>query len=134
MSGIQGDRGPQPIPVRGAVFLGSDHGFRVEELVLDPPGPGEVRVRMLASGVCHSDLHVLDGDWARPVPVVMGHEGAGIVEAVGRGVGGPAEGAGGPAEGAGGPAEGAGAIASAGPRPGDQRRTTDERRPMSADR
>jgi len=73
--------------VRGAVFLGAAAGFRVEDLVLDPPGPGEVRVRMLASGVCRSDLHVLDGDWDRPVPVVMGHEGAATVEAVGPGVG-----------------------------------------------
>ena len=119
MSGNPGDRGPRPIPIRGAVFLGPERGVRVEELLLDPPGPGEVRVRMLASGVCHSDLHVLDGDWARPVPVVMGHEGAGIVEAVGPGAGGPADRAGGRAQEAGGPAEGAGAIASAGPRPGD---------------
>ena len=41
---------------------------------------------MLASGVCHSDLHVRDGEWDRPTPIVMGHEGAGIVEAVGPGV------------------------------------------------
>jgi S-(hydroxymethyl)glutathione dehydrogenase/alcohol dehydrogenase len=74
------------IPVRAAVFLGPAE-FRVEELLLDPPGPGEVSVRMLASGVCHSDLHVLDGDWERPAPVAMGHEGAGIVEAVGPGGG-----------------------------------------------
>ncbi len=77
----------EPHRIRGAVFLGPVEGFRVEELLLDPPGPGEVLVRMLASGVCHSDLHVLDGDWDRPVPVVMGHEGAGIVVAVGPGAG-----------------------------------------------
>jgi S-(hydroxymethyl)glutathione dehydrogenase/alcohol dehydrogenase len=59
----------------------------VEQLELDPPGPGEVRVRMLASGVCHSDLHVRDGEWQRPGPVVMGHEGAAVVEALGPGVG-----------------------------------------------
>ncbi|MFH0750416.1 MAG: alcohol dehydrogenase catalytic domain-containing protein, partial [Chloroflexota bacterium] len=75
------------IPVRAAVFLGAAAGLRVEDLLLDPPGPREVRVRMLASGVCRSDLHVLDGDWERPAPVAMGHEGAGIVEALGRGVG-----------------------------------------------
>jgi S-(hydroxymethyl)glutathione dehydrogenase/alcohol dehydrogenase len=79
--------GDQRTPVRAAVFLGAGAGFRVEDLLLDPPGPGEVRVRMLASGVCHSDLHVLDGDWNRPAPVAMGHEGAGIVEALGPGVG-----------------------------------------------
>ncbi len=58
----------------------------VEELTLDPPAAGEIRVRMLASGVCHSDLHVRDGEWQRPGPVVMGHEGAGVVEALGPGV------------------------------------------------
>lgn len=73
--------------VTAAVFLGAREGFRLEELVLDPPGPGEVLVRMAASGVCHSDLHVVDGEWDRPAPVAMGHEGAGIVEAVGPGVG-----------------------------------------------
>ena len=41
---------------------------------------------MLASGVCHSDLHVRDGEWDRPTPIVLGHEGSGIVEAVGPGV------------------------------------------------
>ncbi len=55
----------------------------VEELELDPPGPAEVRVAMLASGVCHSDLHVRDGEWQRPGPVVIGHEGAGLIEALG---------------------------------------------------
>src|SRR5690349_1773070 len=55
----------------------------VQELELIEPRAGEVRVRMLASGVCHSDLHVRDGEWDRPTPIVMGHEGAGIVEAVG---------------------------------------------------
>ncbi len=58
----------------------------VEPLELDPPRAGEVLVRMEASGVCHSDLHVRDGDWVRPGPIVLGHEGAGIVEAVGPGV------------------------------------------------
>lgn len=58
----------------------------ITELDLGQPGPGEVRIRMLASGVCHSDLHVRDGEWDRPTPLVMGHEGAGRVEAVGPGV------------------------------------------------
>lgn len=75
-------------PVTAAVFLGPGDGVRVETLLLDPPGPGEVLVRMAASGVCHSDLHVVDGEWERPAPVAMGHEGAGVVEAVGPGVGG----------------------------------------------
>jgi S-(hydroxymethyl)glutathione dehydrogenase/alcohol dehydrogenase len=57
----------------------------VELLDLADPRPGELLVRMTAAGVCHSDLHVRDGDWERPGPIVMGHEGAGIVEAVGEG-------------------------------------------------
>jgi S-(hydroxymethyl)glutathione dehydrogenase/alcohol dehydrogenase len=55
----------------------------IERLSLDDPRAGEVLVRMTASGVCHSDLHVRDGDWVRPGPIVMGHEGAGVIEAIG---------------------------------------------------
>ena len=55
----------------------------IETLTLDDPHAGEVLVRMTASGVCRSDLHVRDGDWQRPGPIVMGHEGAGVIEAVG---------------------------------------------------
>jgi S-(hydroxymethyl)glutathione dehydrogenase/alcohol dehydrogenase len=72
--------------VRGAVFERPGRPLVIEELGLDAPGPGEVRVRMLASGVCRSDLHVVDGDWARPTPLVLGHEGAAIVESLGEGV------------------------------------------------
>lgn len=75
----------QPIPVRAAVIQRPGVPTRVETLVLDPPRAGEVLVRMTASGVCHSDLHVRDGDWVRPGPIVLGHEGAGVVEAVGPG-------------------------------------------------
>jgi S-(hydroxymethyl)glutathione dehydrogenase / alcohol dehydrogenase len=75
-----------PITIRGAVLREPDGPVRVESLVLAAPRAGEVRVRILGSGVCHSDLHVRDGDWPRPLPVVMGHEGAGVVEAVGPGV------------------------------------------------
>ena len=49
------------------------------ELDLDPPGPGEVLVRMEAAGICHSDLSVVDGNRPRPVPMLLGHEAAGIV-------------------------------------------------------
>ena len=59
----------------------------VEEVELDPPAEGEVLVRMAASGVCHSCLFAADGSWkGQPVPVVLGDEGAGVVEAVGPGV------------------------------------------------
>ncbi|MEU6135172.1 alcohol dehydrogenase catalytic domain-containing protein [Nocardioides sp. NPDC047086] len=58
----------------------------VGELELDGPGPREVLVRMEAAGVCHSDLSVVDGNRRRPLPMLLGHEGAGIVEEVGRDV------------------------------------------------
>ncbi|MFH5773223.1 zinc-dependent alcohol dehydrogenase family protein [Paracoccus sp. NGMCC 1.201697] len=58
----------------------------VGELDLQPPRKGEVLVRVAAAGLCHSDLSVINGDRARPVPMVLGHEGAGIVEAVGEDV------------------------------------------------
>ena len=72
--------------IRGLVFAGAGQPLAVETLTLDAPGPGEVAVRMLASGVCHSDLHVVDGDWARPAPIVLGHEGSALVMALGPGV------------------------------------------------
>jgi S-(hydroxymethyl)mycothiol dehydrogenase len=59
----------------------------VEALELDPPGPGEALVRIEASGVCHTDLHIVRTDgWRHPLPVLLGHEGAAVVEAVGEGV------------------------------------------------
>ena len=59
----------------------------VERVLLEPPHAGEVLVRVAAAGVCHSDIHLVDGQlgpgrW----PMVLGHEGAGVVEAVGEGV------------------------------------------------
>lgn len=71
---------------RGAV-LTAQGGLEVAELELDPPGPGEALVRVEASGVCHTDLHIIQtGGWRHPLPVLLGHEGAGMVEAVGEGV------------------------------------------------
>ncbi|HET7203644.1 MAG TPA: zinc-dependent alcohol dehydrogenase family protein [Steroidobacteraceae bacterium] len=58
----------------------------IEEFDLAPPGPGEVLVRVRAAGLCHSDLSVIDGNRPRPMPMVLGHEMAGVVEAVGHGV------------------------------------------------
>lgn len=57
----------------------------VEDLHLGPPGPGELLVRIEAAGICHSDLSVVDGNRPRPVPMLLGHEAAGIVEAAGPG-------------------------------------------------
>jgi len=68
------------------------HGFRkpleIEEVPVPAPGPGEVLVKVIATGVCHTDLHAADGDWpVKPQPpFIPGHEGAGIVAAVGSGV------------------------------------------------
>jgi S-(hydroxymethyl)glutathione dehydrogenase/alcohol dehydrogenase len=72
--------------VRAAVLETPQTPLRIETLELDDPRPGEVLVRYGASGVCHSDLHVVDGEWRTPCPVVLGHEGAGTIEAVGDGV------------------------------------------------
>ncbi len=58
----------------------------VEELELDEPKEGEVLVRIVSAGVCHSDYHVMKGEWNPPLPMVLGHEGAGVVEKVGPGV------------------------------------------------
>ncbi|MFI2102578.1 alcohol dehydrogenase catalytic domain-containing protein [Isoptericola sp. NPDC019693] len=57
--------------------------LRTSTLDLDPPGPGEILVRIEAAGLCHSDLSVVDGNRVRPVPMLLGHEAAGIVEAHG---------------------------------------------------
>ncbi|MBN7531392.1 alcohol dehydrogenase catalytic domain-containing protein, partial [Mycobacteroides abscessus subsp. abscessus] len=62
------------------------HPLKVIELELDPPGPGEVLVRIEAAGLCHSDLSVVDGNRIRPVPMALGHEAAGVIAAVGPGV------------------------------------------------
>ncbi|CAN7613378.1 alcohol dehydrogenase catalytic domain-containing protein [Pseudorhodoferax sp. LjRoot39] len=66
--------------------------FRIEEVELDGPGDGEVLVEVRGAGICHSDLSVVEGLRKRPLPVVGGHEGAGIVREVGRGVQGLAPG------------------------------------------
>jgi alcohol dehydrogenase len=58
----------------------------VEEVELDPPGPGEVLVKVAAAGLCHSDLSVINGDRPRGMPMVLGHEAAGVVEEQGAGV------------------------------------------------
>ena len=73
--------------VRGAVFVARDEDMVIEDLDIDPdPGPGEVLVRYGASGLCHSDLSIINGTLPLPPPAVLGHEGAGTIEAVGPGV------------------------------------------------
>lgn len=75
-----------PVLVRAAVTTAPNDVFIFRELDIDRPGPDEVLVRMVGTGVCHSDLIVRDAWYPVPFPVVLGHEGAGVVEAVGDGV------------------------------------------------
>lgn len=72
--------------MRAAVLYEVGRPLVVEDVELLPPRGGEVLVRIAATGVCHSDLHYIKGDLVMPLPVVLGHEAAGIVEAVGPGV------------------------------------------------
>ena len=70
--------------MKAAVLYEPNTPLEIEELDLEEPGIGEVLVRMMASGVCHSDWHVVKGEWTHvPLPAVLGHEGAGVVEAIG---------------------------------------------------
>lgn len=71
---------------KGAILWEVGADWSVEEIELDPPGPGEVMVKLVASGMCHSDEHLVTGDLPFELPIVGGHEGGGIVEEVGAGV------------------------------------------------
>lgn len=73
--------------VLAAVLEAARRPFEVQELDLAEPQTGEVLVKLAATGVCHSDWHLVTGDTKHPMPCVPGHEGAGVVEAVGPGVG-----------------------------------------------
>ena len=72
--------------IKAAVLRAINEPFQIEELELAPPKENEVLVRTVASGICHSDYSVAHGILRAPLPVVLGHEGAGVVEAVGPGV------------------------------------------------
>ncbi len=72
--------------MKAAVLYELNSPLRVEEITLDEPQDQEVLVKLVATGVCHTDLHVIKGEIPIPMPVVLGHEGAGIVEKVGPGV------------------------------------------------
>jgi S-(hydroxymethyl)glutathione dehydrogenase/alcohol dehydrogenase len=69
--------------MRAAIFRAAKQPLSIEEIDIDKPGPREVLVKTAACGVCHSDLHFVDGLYPYPAPAVLGHEPAGIVEAVG---------------------------------------------------
>jgi S-(hydroxymethyl)glutathione dehydrogenase/alcohol dehydrogenase len=72
--------------MKAAVLYEAKKPLVVEEIEIEEPKQGEVMVKLAAAGVCHSDLHFMEGLWQYPLPVLMGHEGAGIVEKVGQGV------------------------------------------------
>jgi NDMA-dependent alcohol dehydrogenase len=71
---------------KAAVLWETNTPWSVEEIELDPPGPGEVLVKLAASGMCHSDEHLVTGDLPFELPIIGGHEGAGVVQEVGDGV------------------------------------------------
>ncbi len=72
--------------MKAAICYERNQPVRVEDVTLDPPRAGEARVRLVASGVCHSDLSAVNGTIPHALPLVLGHEGTGIVEEVGEGV------------------------------------------------
>jgi len=72
--------------VKAAVMRANNAPLEIEEVTIDSPGPGEVLLKTAASGICHSDLHVIEGGLPMPPPVILGHEPAGVVQAVGDGV------------------------------------------------
>lgn len=75
-----------PTIIRAAVLRELNAPLSIETMEIDDPGPGEVLVEIKAAGICHSDLHYIDGSIQRPLPSVLGHEAAGIVTAIGEGV------------------------------------------------
>lgn len=80
------------LTIEAAVVEQAGSAFRFERLAMDPPGPDQVRVRIHACGICHTDMVMRDGDLPVSFPVILGHEGAGVVESVGADVGGIAVG------------------------------------------
>ena len=72
--------------MRAAVLHAVGEPLVVEDVELEAPRRDEVRVRITASGICHSDLSLAAGKWPTPLPIVLGHEGAGVIDAVGEGV------------------------------------------------
>ncbi|MGH7820511.1 MAG: Zn-dependent alcohol dehydrogenase [Candidatus Binatia bacterium] len=78
--------------MKAAVFHSVERPVEIEDVEVKSPGTGEVRVAIHAAGLCHSDLSVVDGSIPYPAPLVLGHEGAGVVDAVGPEVNGVREG------------------------------------------
>jgi len=72
--------------MKAAVFHGVGQPMTLEDVEINKPGPREVLLRTQVAGLCHSDLHFIEGKYPHPVPAILGHEAAGIVEAVGEAV------------------------------------------------
>ena len=72
--------------MKAAIYQAAHQPLTIEDVDIIDPRPGEVLVRTVCSGVCHSDLHFIDGKWPLPMTTVLGHEAAGVVEKVGEGV------------------------------------------------
>ena len=72
--------------MKAAVCYAFGEPLSVEEVEIDPPQSGEVKVRLAATAICHSDVHLVRGEWGGELPVVAGHESAGVVEEVGENV------------------------------------------------
>lgn len=72
--------------MKAAVCYAYDKPLVIEDIDIDPPKAGEVKVKVVACAICHSDVHQIRGDWSAQLPLVAGHEAAGIVEEVGPGV------------------------------------------------
>jgi S-(hydroxymethyl)glutathione dehydrogenase/alcohol dehydrogenase len=79
-------RGVLTVKTKAAILWETNSPWSVEEIELDPPKAGEVLVKMAASGLCHSDEHLVTGDLPFELPIIGGHEGAGVVEEVGENV------------------------------------------------
>lgn len=69
--------------MKAAVLREVGKGLQIEDVQIGKPGPHEVLIRTKAAGVCHSDLHFIEGSYPHPLPAVLGHESAGVVEAIG---------------------------------------------------
>jgi S-(hydroxymethyl)glutathione dehydrogenase/alcohol dehydrogenase len=69
--------------MKAAVLHAPNQPLTIEDVQIDKPGPREVLIRTAVAGLCHSDLHFIEGKYPWPVPAVLGHESAGVVEAVG---------------------------------------------------
>src|SRR5260370_7742282 len=73
------ERSAMPVATRAALLRAFNTPLTIEEITLDDPGPGEVVVRLAATGVCHSDYHMLGGPFKWQLPIVLGPDGAGVL-------------------------------------------------------